>query len=61
MARVYALADEWLQATRPPRPTSALVDLVDLVAPPRGATAADLGSFDGKWAEPIEARFGCRV
>ena len=61
VARVYALADQWLATTRPPRKPSALVDLIDLVAPPAGSDAADLGSYDGKWAEPIAGRFGCRV
>ena len=61
VARIYALADEWLASTRPPRGPSALLDLVQLVPPRSGSTAVDLGSYDGKWAEPVAARFGCRV
>lgn len=59
--RVYALADQWLADTRPPRSPSVLVDLIERVPPMAGSIAADLGSFDGKWAEQIAARFGCRV
>jgi ubiquinone/menaquinone biosynthesis C-methylase UbiE len=61
VGRIYTLVDHWLATTRPPRKPSALVELIDLVAPPRGSVAADLGSYDGKWAEPITARFGCHV
>lgn len=61
VARIYALAEEWLASTRPPRSPSALIDLVELVPPASGSTAVDLGSYDGKWAEPVAARFGCRV
>jgi SAM-dependent methyltransferase len=61
VARIYALADEWLASTRPPRDATALLDLVDLVAPAPGAVAVDLGSYAGKWAERIAARFQCEV
>lgn len=61
VGRIYALADEWLASTRPPRGPSALIDLVELVPPASGSTAVDLGSYNGKWAKPIAARFGCRV
>jgi len=60
-ARIYELADEWLASTRPPRTPAALLELVELVAPAPGSIAVDLGSYNGKWAEPIGARFGCHV
>ena len=61
VARIYSLVDEWLSTTRPARHPSALLDLVDHVAPPAGTVAADLGGYDGRWAELLEARFRCRV
>ncbi len=61
VARIYALADEWLSSTRSPRSPSALLDLVELVAPAPRSIAVDLGSHSGKWSEPIATRFGCRV
>lgn len=61
VARIYDLADEWLASTRAPRTPAALLELVELVAPAPGSIAVDLGSYSGKWAEPIAARFGCQV
>ncbi len=61
VGRIYDLADEWLASTRSPRTPNALIDLVELVAAESGSIAVDLGSYNGKWAEPIVARFGCRI
>lgn len=61
VARIYGLADKWLATTRPPRVPSDLLDLIELVRPPAGTVAVDLGSYDGGWVEPIADRFGCHV